>query len=357
MDNKVLILIIQILVGFGIILALVGIVLKLKSKIEKMFSLKLIWIGVFQILLSSLFFLLQHLSPLQSHIYMAILGFIVATEFFFVGISYIVSLFREFKKKNTRNIILNILMIGVCSVMLDFGMSSFGFILLNHDSTSKNQIGKEFLVFDCETETHHKEKLYMTVNSVKKTKDNDFKITFDLRYQGKDIPLFLDEDDKDLDASSFAGISNFGIYLRPEGWNYDYDDEENYTPSETVCVYFDIDKDKYNSTSQKYENDEVKAFDSLKKYKIYTNPDYKIVSDHFNYVQNYANKYYISNTSIRKIPNTIKSGYVVKNCSVVIKNDFNLDEDDAEIAIFYDELNLENHRNMIDCFTIDLSFY
>ena len=57
---------------------------------------------------------------------------------------------------NTREIILNILMIGVCSVMLDFGMSSFGFILLNHDSTSKNQIGKEFLVFDCETETHHK---------------------------------------------------------------------------------------------------------------------------------------------------------------------------------------------------------
>ena len=73
MDNKALILIIQILVGFGIILALVGIVLKLKSKIEKMFSLKLIWIGVFQILLSSLFFLLQYLSPLQSHIYMAIL--------------------------------------------------------------------------------------------------------------------------------------------------------------------------------------------------------------------------------------------------------------------------------------------
>lgn len=129
--------------------------------------------------------------------------------FIFITIGYLFILTFMYMIKSDMKVYqktLSVLVLSVFMIYTFFGGYVNGLLGIDNRKLEEPIAkGKEFLLYDCNVDSHGEEKVYMTINDIKKDKNLGHVMFFDLRYEG-DSSIPLEKSDR-----SFSDISKFYV--------------------------------------------------------------------------------------------------------------------------------------------------
>ncbi|HBI93676.1 MAG TPA: hypothetical protein DDY58_15365 [Terrisporobacter glycolicus] len=204
---------------FGVGLLIVGLIGKnccTNDKIKEFFK-KVKTQGIFNIILGIISVIIQYLN--EELFIISIFMLVIGTFFSFIYLLISCLLLIKYGNLNKSS------KIGIFMVVVSFCTYIFfgdaiadklkiGFTKLDEPI----KIGKEFLLYECNDESHGDEKVYMTINKIEKDNSKATMMYFDLRYEGDESINLVDEN------NSFSDLSSFRTTISCDRLEDDYDE-------------------------------------------------------------------------------------------------------------------------------------